>query len=354
MTIRAMSGFWYFPEGLTGTAIPTTGGVIIDSASEYAAYCFPAPKSGTISKVGFRASTVTVAGTMDVRIETTNFFGPSGTLYSPGASASVPVTSIGWYTATLDTGVVVTVGSHLAIKVLMTNSVGAIGNLQLTQNLAGVQPRLGYPKTVTFNGVTSGSNEAPVVCALEYSDGSYPPFANCVPVAATSRNTFSTNTGNFDEWGAAFSLPFPAQCVGFTFFGMIGSGLDGQLKLYDSDTTTVLATVEVSTAQSHRVNAEAQSLFAPLNSPVNLAVAGTYRITFVPLQSSTGQTYTLYTSSLVMMPQLLNGANCMETYRVDTGAWTDTPNGWAAGIGVVLSGFDDGTQTLQAAGVWGF
>jgi hypothetical protein len=69
-TMRTIEGFFMVPSPWGMPSSGATFDYVTLSVSDKCAYVFRAPKSGTISKVGFRTGTVGTGGTVDVRLET--------------------------------------------------------------------------------------------------------------------------------------------------------------------------------------------------------------------------------------------------------------------------------------------
>lgn len=356
--VVSTAGF-YFPGVDDGhnNAVPGFSGVTIDSATEYVANIVPIVISGTITKIGFRSATVTAEGTGEIRIETVLGRGPSGTLVTANALASYPVT-VGntWHTVALNAGAVVYAGSLIAVKIMQSETTGATGNFQVSQMNYPVAdfPAGGLPFSARFQGTTTNRETDMYVMGLEYADGTYPLTYGIAPYQAVSTNTYNSGSTN-DEFGALFSLPFPATCKGFYIRANPGTAGSARFILYGADTTTILATADI--VQDGRANTSVDMIVIPLATAVTFVAAGTYRLTFVPMTATNVSTYSLVGSSAAVMPQLSNGERFYETRRGNSGGWTNDNRLYPL-MGVILTGFDDATggasTTVVTGGAWGF
>ena len=358
MAFAASSGMFVWPVlmGPDPAAAPSFTGLLIDSATEYVAQHIGITSTGTLSKIGFRSSTVTAAGTVDLRIETPGTRGASGTLYQTAATVSIPVTaSSTWYTATLDSGTVVHVGSTIVVKLQMTSSSGATGNLQISQSTIPQPFKASFPYSTRFQGTTSSVDTELIPIALEYLDGSFPPMPGVYPISAISQNTYNSGTVAFDEFGVAFSLPFPVQCHGVLVNANFGAGGTANLVFYDQDTTTVLSSIFINPQDNSSGNPRTQ--FRLLPAPLQLVANGTYRLTQVPLTTTNIVAHAYIGSSLAVMSQFDHGGTrFIGTQRVNSGAWTDDARQYPT-LGLLLNGFDDGASgstTVVTGGAWGF
>ncbi len=359
MALQTISGgvlLYPFTDQLNA-ATPAVAGVTIDSATEYVANIIPIAITGSIAKVGFRTVAVTTPGTGEVRVETVALRVPSGTLVNAGANASIPLTAANtWYTATLGTPATVYAGSAVAVKIEMTTTAGAIGVLQISQWSANVFPGGTLPFSGRFQGTTTTTEAEYYAMALEYSDGTFPTTPGVTPVQTVSSNSYGS-ASQPDEFGAAFSLPYPTRVVGFWGLFSLSAGTSARMLLYDGDTTTLLAThdIDLNAKRTTTVNA----FYFPLASATTLLAASTYRLTAIPLTTSAMILYTLNGSAAPMMAQFPYGnTRFMATSRNNSGAWTDDPRAYPL-LGLILEGFGDdvggaGSTTIVTGGAWGF
>jgi hypothetical protein len=163
-TMRTIEGFFMVP---TPWGLPS-GGTTFDvvpifvNAGEYA-YIFRAPKTGTITKVGFRTVTVITGATVDVRLETVSATDghPTGSLVGTNANASQVIADTNdnvFFTVTLTAGASVTAGDVLAVVVVApaTGSLQEIGPGGFSFELAEsvdffvIDPLILFPYTDTY------------------------------------------------------------------------------------------------------------------------------------------------------------------------------------------------------------
>ncbi len=308
----------------------------LDAADEKAAVILQAPFTGTISKIGFRTMTVTTGATMDVRVETVQAGGndPTGTLLgtnSNGAQIIADVDDDTWFTTTLTTGIAVTKGDIFAIVIV--NPSGSPGNLQIAQ--FAVSPSIvGLPYSDLYTTGWSSSTSEISVLTLEYSDGSYYPIPFIYPIDGLNIVNFSS-ASDPDHRGLKFQLPFPVSLAGI-WVHMDSDG-DPNVKLYDSDGTTVLETLTIDGDQ-RRTNSDLVHYYF-FTSSHSLSKDVDYRIVFEPVNAAM-DLLDFDVSTAAIMDCFPGGQNFHYTEKKD-GAWTDTTTKrpW---MGLIIDGFDDG------------
>mgnify|MGYP001570964146 CR=1 FL=1 len=355
MAVIATSGGIYFPtmpQDIQGNT--AFGTIVLDSANESAAQILQLPRSGTISKIGFRTLTVTTGAELDIRIETLARGNPSNTLYQSSSNALQVVGDANdntYFTVTLGSGTVIQAGSVFAVRVQM--SATSAGNL----NIAGLVNSFisGFPYGDNFlaNAWVKSVNPS-LVGGLEYSDGTYAESVGYLPVKGISSLLINTSSTP-DEMGAVFSFPYPCTAIG----GWARLNLDPSVTatLYDSDTTTILRSILLDSNQTVSITAEEVQIFY-FPSSVNFVAGNSYRLTFVPDPAPVSLAFPIsYGSSVAVMRAFSQYPRFFLTSRTNSGGWTDDPVGFPT-VGLILNGFDDAAQTggggTTAAGVWGF
>lgn len=331
--------FPYMPR--SNTSGPTIASMLLDAADEKAAWIVQAPKTGNISKVGFRTAVVTTGATVDVRVETvsTTTGDPTGTLFAANTNASQVILSTDdslWFLTTLTASAAVTKGDFLAVVIV--NPSASPGNM----NIARFQDDAGndFPYADLFTTVWSKSQQAPVG-AFEYDDGSYEPFVAFWPFKDVG--TVSANSGSTpDEAGLYFSFPFPVRVTGLTSWSSSASGASPTFKLYDSDGSTVLNSISpddnisVSTSTEYRVYY--------FNSTHSLLANTFYRLTMAPGNTTNVAVGYFDTNTAAQMDAASGGQNFHWTQRTDAGAWSETTTRRPF-ISLIIDAFDNGAST---------
>lgn len=242
------SGFQNFP-GLIGRISGTVynSSFTMDEANDHCGAIVRIPKTGTLLKIGFMTSTVTVSDTLRLALEGIDGATgrPDGTVTPTGASgtqASLSASTCYWVALNGGAGVSVTKGNQTAITCRYNSYVA--GNLSISHTFNGFSVTATFPYTYTYNntGTVWAFQATSPNFAFEYSDGSIVPIYNCLPACNYSNVDFN-NTSNPDRRGLRFSQPFAFAADG------IGVSLDSdngsRILLYDSDGTTLLEDVTI-------------------------------------------------------------------------------------------------------------
>jgi len=302
-------------------ASPSLTNLLLDAASEKAAFITMIRKGGTISKVAWRTGTVTTGATMDVRIETVDptTGDPTGTLWAANTNGSQIVADADdatVFTTTLTAGAVVAQGDVLAV-VIVNPSVSP-GNLNVS-SVGGVLA-YNYPYldlfTTVWNPQTGGA-----CLALEYSDVTYEPMPRMLP--CTAFQTTAYNSGSTpDERALKFKYPVPITVSGFWIFGSHATSSDFDAVLYDSNGTTALLTQSVEAMQQRSTSVGLVDYF--FDSTQALLKDTFYRLSFKPttVNNITINSFTAFNAAV--MNQIEGGENFHLSERTDAGAWTDT------------------------------
>jgi len=311
--------------------------LLIDAAAEKAAFITYVPKTGTISKVGFRTGVVTTGDTLKVSLQGVNASGdPDGTILASGSAYQTQVVADTddntWFLVTLVAGASVTKNDPIAIVIEFNSWVA--GNLNIAagaMGLATYQLYNCYTDLYTTAWAKSGNL---INVALEYSDGSYAPgFTH--PMSALS--FYSYNSGSTpDEYGNYFQIPFPCRAAGIAAF--VDLEQSSTFTLYDSDGTTVLASKQLLPAQ--RVATAPGLFWAYFSASVNLLKDTWYRMTVVPNgTTSIGLNY-FAVNLAAQMDSYALGQKCYQTSRTDSGAWTENTLRRVE-VALIVDAFDD-------------
>ena len=317
---------------------------LIDAVGETAACIFQAPKTGTIDRVCFRTATVTTGGTLDVRLETVSATtgDPTGTLVGTTTNAAVIVLNTDdntWFEATLTLGASVTKGQMLALSIVR----GVAGNLNISTGVtSGHSPiatgilRNAYSDLFTAAWAKDGT---PLVCAVRYSDGTYPYILGVTGYSSGASTNFSS-TSSPDERGNRMLLPFTGRCVGvWSNISTLTGGSSVDFKLYDS-ADNLLESVNFDHDQSRQAGCQ----IAFFDTAVTLYAGKVYRVTNAPPAATNTNTRTITVASAALMEQLSGGQNVYGTTRTDAGAWTDTTTE-RCGIGLLFDALETGASS---------
>ena len=317
---------------------PNTATVTLDNTADRAALVFQAPKTGSISE--FRFFNTAVAGAsgnvvLDCRIETVDATNgaPTGTLWATNTNGSVTVQFNGdnsWQVATMTANASVVQGDAVAFVINPTTFTtvtsievdrfadNAFNTAYSATDLTGV----GYAKSVQTPGWIAG-----------YSDGTYVPILGVWPHGLIT--TANYNTGSATTRRALkFQLAFDARCSGAQVW--INPAADFDVKLYDSDGSTVLATksVDVNILQSGTVAV----ISVQFTSSASLLANTNYYLSVEPTTVTNISAYHTTGPTAAAMGAFPGGAN-LYLSLFTSGAWADTTTARPF-FALILDGFD--------------
>ena len=346
----------------------------IDAAEEHVAFVLPAPKTGTIKKIGWRITAVSspvdflvrvcvemVADAVGVPVSTTY---AGKTLFAAGSeSAELTITSAAERFDAINgtTGVSVTKGDLLAITIRCISLTG--GYIRVTgdqYNSVGYffSQRLSAPgNSYTYIYTGTGAVWYTPVITIEY-DGEFVVTPFSMPVAAAN-STITYNSGsNPDRRGLKFKMPY-----GFTLRGALLYGdFDGdfQVILYDSNEYTVMSGFPINIDKDKRRDAGNNGLYIEFSTePVGVADTW-YRIVVLPTSGTNLSIYTCTPSDdgallgMTAYPEGLNVAYTTRNGAPSSGdhAWTDAATAKPS-IAVVINQIDIPAGG-GGGGSWGF
>ncbi len=267
---------------------PFQSPTLLDANGELCGAVLRIPKTGNISKIGFRTGTATVSDAIKVSLQTVDEATgrPTGTLIHAdayGVQASVASNTTYW--VSLQDDIAVTRGVRVA-PVIEFNSFVA-GNLNILKETSGFSS-YGFPYSFKYIGsVWSFSGNASNF-GLEYDDGVIEPITGLFPAVAGVTISWDTND-NPDRRGLRFSLPYNYRVSGV--FGVIGLDGDADIEIYDSDGITIIPDGTISLDKDIRGRTNRACFVEPLKTPIELTKDTFYRIAIHP---TTGTTIVIY------------------------------------------------------------
>lgn len=332
------------PHIFSGT---TFASLLIDASGEKTAFIIQIPKTGTISKVGFRTNTVTTSQTLRVGLYTVDASGDATTTAYGGMTAGTqtsPASNTN-YLVTLGTGASATSGDFVAVVVEFDSTVGNL-------NIAHANTETNnFPYVELYTGTWAKSASTPVV-SLEYDDGSYEIISGCIPPGSGTNTTFNSGSTP-DEYALYFKLKGPAKVGGVLLYGGANAaGADFSINLYDTDGTTSLASLSVDGDARAGTGSTVLSMFS-FATPVTLSKDVFYYLSLKPTTANNCRLNRYTLASAGSMDGMSGGSLFYEATRTDAGAWTTTTT-VRPGIYLQLSAIDDGTSSGGSGGAYTF
>ena len=351
MTIQELPEPLYYPHRAGSDQGPVRHqSSLIDADDEAVGALLTAPATGSITAIGWRTGTVTTGGDLDVRVETTDETVqpavPSGTLWNVGSPTNATQAVLAteddtWFVTTLTNAASVSRGDRIAVAVKRSAALGSSFNGNVvwfdrwlsTANASGT---LQYPYVLSKTGASWAVNTGKTANFLiVYSGPTYYPIGNVVPFSNASEATVNTGTTP-DEVGIIWQLPVPHRVTGLWHDLEIDA--DSTFKLYDSDGSTVLESVNwPANVRTTSTESPQRILFA---SSYSLSANTNYRLT---IQSQSGSSIFVqyYEVDANAYFGQAGGINCYWTQRTDAGSWSQT-NTRRPLMGLMIDGFDDG------------
>lgn len=341
MSFASIRGGLYLPKPPANFASNAPGFstvATLTASTHKGAFIFRVPKTGTTKAVGFRLGTVTTP--QDLRISFQDVSAttgdPDGTEDQTVVIASGSLVASGWNT----TGTItrsVTRGDLLAI-VIQADS--GTPNLQISCPQYGNGDVTEFPYAEAFTTAWGSRFGRAGSLSLQYDDNSYEPIEGFVypysDLAAISYNTTSTS----DEYGLKFQLPFGCKVNG----GWMSSDIDGDgdIILYDSDGTSVLATTSIDKDQ----DANGGRFYFGFVTEITLTANTYYRLVLKPTTTTNLALRYFEVASAALLDMCDLGQLAHLTKRADAGAWSDvtTQRPW---MGVQISAIDIGGTSAE-------
>lgn len=321
MTMVSFPGGLWLPERpQLNEGAPSYNDMLIDAASEKAAFIIQAPRTGNIAKVCFLTGTVTTGAVVDVRLETVSATdgSPTGTLFGTNTNALQAILDSDdntWFAVSLTASAAVTKGNILAV--VIANPAVSFGAINIRMMAKPGVPT--FPYSALFTASYSKTENFPVV-ALEYDDGNYYFIPGAFPVSSIPSVSFDTSTDP-DEVGIRFTMDFNARVTGF--WHAFSQPQDHTVKLYNPS-DTVLLSKAVDSGQT--ISGGAGFYFSSMFSSTAVLLQGaTYRLTILPSLSTPSMAAAILAyPSLAVMSQTSGGQGWSLTQRTDAGSWSNT------------------------------
>jgi hypothetical protein len=227
----------------------------------------------------------------------------------------------------------VTQGDYLAV-VIEYASFNAGDSLNV-KAVAFVQRWGGNAYPLLYTTSWAKNNTTLCTVSLKYDDGSYPFHAELFPLSSLSSTVYNSGSA-VDEIALKFKFPFPCRLGGLLFFGILSSG-DASLVLYDSDGSTVLASVSM----DKDAGLTSEKIYSVPIPPQILTKDTFYYIALKPLGTSNIQLNWFAVAAAAILNHIELGQNAYWSQRVDGGGWADTitKRPW---IGGSITALDDG------------
>ena len=344
MALQTIAGGLWLPNypGSASNA-PNIGGsdFVMDAASERVFAVFSAPKTGNISKVGFRVQTVTSAptGVHDIRIETVDATTGlnTGTLVEANANATTTLDTVGWKLITLTDSCAVTAGQIIAVGVVAPAA--NFGNIALASYADDTLVR--FPYTILTSGVKSAGISP--IFTFEYSDGSYECVQGIWPYSVINSRTTHNSGSAPDRRGLRFRIPFKARLAGC----WVWTDPDGDFDIvhYAADGTT--ATVMHSHDKDIVAANSAGVMRFRFATTKTIEKNTDYRLVVMPTTATNVTVYDADVNAAADLNALEGGSNFHLTTANDTptveGDWTQTLTARPF-MGLYLDQFDDAVQ----------
>jgi len=350
MALQSVTGAFYpdFPNLNVTMGAAASSSLLLDAAGEKVAFIFRAPKTGTLSAVTFLTGTVTTGQTMKVSFQDVSAAdgNPDGVV-DQFRTVSIADTDDD---VAKTTGIIssdgtdggtkrsVTKGDLLAVVVEFDSTPGNL-NLKLWRTVSTQQYDLHQCYVRHFTASWASAGGLLPAFAVQYDDSSYGYIAGSMPaVTVGDASAFLVNTGsNPDEISLLFSLPFPCKADGVRC--SLDADGDADVVLYDSDGSTVLASVTLD--KDIRASTSADVCVVPFSAEVSLAKDTNYRLAIKPTTTTNVGIPRITFFSNAAMAQAGGGVNINWSQRVDAGSWSNN-NTIRPCISLRISALDDG------------
>jgi hypothetical protein len=335
-------------DDLAQTGVPsflTTA--VMDASTEKLAIVgcvwHPTVKTGTINirKVHFRVGALTFNAASTIRVSLQNVSATAGPPYQPDGSqdqiydfaSGAGLTANAWNatgnlsadrTVSMSATNIADANSRWVAVVFEFQAFTAADSLVLSAMSAnsgnGALEHLIGGSMLLNTGSWAIANCQASVVALECDDGSFAFLTGSRPVSAISSATIGSGSA-IRAAGMKFRFPMEVQIDAIGLMLTVQNGADGDLILYDSDGTTVLASVAV---DNDAVFSTAARVAVGQIPAITLAANTYYRLVFVSSTATTATMNYVEVNTAALMDGFVGGQNFHWTQRDSGGTWTDT------------------------------
>ena len=349
MALVALPGpLWQPRMVMCGLPAWSTSQLQLDAAGEEAAAIVQIPKSGTLTHVHWRTgTTVTSITNVDIRLEGVDADGkPDGTLkYTSGSGNESSLAAGTWYATAINggTGVAVTKGDVVAIVVVPTGT-----RLDVRCFEGDTYDIVKFPYGSQW--ITSDwakQQIIPCMC-LQFSGSEIVQVDGLLPVDLATAVSIAENAYR----GARFQIPFPCKVDGAWAWMDQNAGSAYEVRLFDSDGVTVLASIVMDA--DHARDANSGKVVWRFTSEVTLAKDTWYRIAVKATNATTSALSEMRIDDSAKLPAFPGGSNHYLTTAsadpTDETDWTQTTTTVPV-IGVRVTALDDGSGGAGGGGI---
>jgi hypothetical protein len=337
MTLVTLPSPIIYPGMLaSGSTLFSVGGdTTLDAAGEYVAHIFQARSAMTISHVGFRPSTVTGSGTVDIRIETVGTDGfPSGSLWAANTNiAGTALSSNTWSLQALTASASIASGEWVAVKFVYNS-----GTSVQTGRFNNAAPRIygrAYRAINTGTPTQSAYTSAELLAVVGSSSTAFYNLSGMTPATAETDTDFASGSTP-NRYGIRFQIPFKARCRGISFnSAQVG---DFTAAIY-SDAGALLGSIDVD--GNNFITGNDGACFI-IDDDVTLNANTWYRATIEATTVTNQEVQTITLPSADYLSGTRWSANAHLT-TWNGSAWDDTNTAILPCMNLLLDQIDDGT-----------
>lgn len=360
MTLQTIPGGLWIPDAPRSEAGVGFSSLLIDAAAEKVAVIFAPPKVGTLEQFEFRTAAVAQIPANGVKC---SWQGVSLANGDPdGVVGQFRVATIGGANLWIAPGAITHDGTAGGFKRSITQAdldagllLAAVIEFQnfiagdsvaistyVIHNSSGLSLRA-YPDHFTAAWAKqTPSGHAPNI-AIKYDDGSYVYVAGTIAYATIATPAFNSGSTP-NERALYFSVPFPCKIVGAWFRVAVVTNADFVVTLYDSNGTSVLATVAVDA--SALGGAGQTGLYVPFPSSPAILANTAYRVAIKPTTANNVTLLEFTVNAAAIMDAFEGGQNFQASERTGAGAWSQTATRRPI-VGLLVNAFDDGSNLAQ-------
>ena len=319
--------------GTTGTE------ATLNAVGEKVAFIVDAPAAGDVDRISFGVGNISANGNVDVdlfAIDATTGH-PTGASLAGTTHAFLSTDDNVIIEATLDASYTTTKGQRLAVVLELQSVVNmAVNGWSLNGSFQQC-----YMLEDTGGGWGNGTRTPGVSFRYGASTGWLVPGGSWGP-APGALNTSSFNANSTpDEIGLVFSVPFACKICGFRFLFENDSDDSLKFKLYDTDGTTVLETLNHD--KDERATTSLNQGDFRFTSEHTLTAGSDYRITMAPTATSGTMRLSYFEGvSDALADSIVR--NWRYTSQTNAGGFSESGNeGKIPRVGIYISQIDDGT-----------